>query len=314
MRRPAARGRPARARARSTGARRFDHMQQHTGQHILSAAFDALHRRARSGSTSGPRSSTLDLDKALAPESIAAAEAEANRVVWEDRPVAIRFATADEAASLQLRKEPTRTGPLRIIEVAGFDRVGVRRHARRARPGQVGIIAMQVVGEVPRRHAAGVRVRRPRAARVPRAARRGRRQPSGSSPWRPPSCRRPSSGCSSDNKDSRRRSRPAGTARRARGGGPGGAGRARRRRDGRVEALDGWDQAGLKSLAAAAAALRASSRPWFRVAPARSSSRARRTWPSMPAVLKTLIARSAERAAASRTSPRAAACRLRRSR
>jgi alanyl-tRNA synthetase len=103
-------------------ARRFDHMQQHTGQHILSAAFDALHRARTVGFHLGGAVSTLDLDTPLNAESIAAAEAEANRIVWEDRPVAIRFASAEDAAGLRLRKEPVRTGHVRIIDVEGFDR------------------------------------------------------------------------------------------------------------------------------------------------------------------------------------------------
>jgi len=86
--------------------------------------------------------SSLDLDKVLTPVSLAAAETEANRIVWENRPVSIRFAAEDEAAGIPMRKEPTRTGPLRIIEVEGFDRSACGgTHV--ARTGEIGVIAIR---------------------------------------------------------------------------------------------------------------------------------------------------------------------------
>ena len=123
-------------------ARRFDHMQQHTGQHILSAAFDRLHKARTVGFHLGAVVSSLDLDKVLGPDSIAAAESEANRIVWEDREVVIRFAPAEEAASLGLRKDPTRIGTLRVIDVADYDRSACGgTHV--ARTGEIGIIAVR---------------------------------------------------------------------------------------------------------------------------------------------------------------------------
>ena len=91
-------------------ARRFDHMQQHTGQHVLSAAFDRLFGVRTESFHLGQLSSTIDLAREVTAAEIAEAEDEANRVVWEDRPVAIRFATAEEAAAMPLRKESARTG------------------------------------------------------------------------------------------------------------------------------------------------------------------------------------------------------------
>src|SRR5687768_13754880 len=102
-------------------ARRFYHMQQHTGQHVLSAAFDRLCGVRTESFHLGTTSATIDLGREVSPAEIAAAEGEANRVVWEDRPVSIRFATAEEAAAMPLRKESARTGPLRLIEVDQFD-------------------------------------------------------------------------------------------------------------------------------------------------------------------------------------------------
>lgn len=101
--------------------RRFDHMQQHTGQHILSAAFDRLFGVRTESFHLGAESATIDLAREVSPGEIARAEDEANRVVWEDRPVTIRVVSAEEAAALPLRKESQRSGPLRLIEVEDFD-------------------------------------------------------------------------------------------------------------------------------------------------------------------------------------------------
>ena len=121
--------------------RRFDHMQQHSGQHVLSAAFDRLlHARTESFHLGADRS-TIDLARELSPAEIARGEDEANRVVWEDRPVAIRFAGPDEIATLALRKEPTREGTLRLIDVQDFD-LSACGGTHVARTGAIGIIAV----------------------------------------------------------------------------------------------------------------------------------------------------------------------------
>jgi alanyl-tRNA synthetase len=121
--------------------RRFDHMQQHTGQHVLSAAF------ARGGAQTisfhlGTASSTIDLAREVSPPAIAEAERAANEVVWEDRPVAIRFVDAEEAASLPLRKEPARAGTLRLIDIQDFD-LSACGGTHVARTGEVGSIAVR---------------------------------------------------------------------------------------------------------------------------------------------------------------------------
>ncbi|HEU4939362.1 MAG TPA: DHHA1 domain-containing protein [Vicinamibacterales bacterium] len=102
-------------------ARRFEHMQQHTGQHVLSAAFERVAGARTESFHLGSSSSTIDLNRALTPADIERAEDEANRIIWENLPVAVRFASAEEAAALPLRKESMRTGTLRLIEVPGFD-------------------------------------------------------------------------------------------------------------------------------------------------------------------------------------------------
>jgi alanyl-tRNA synthetase len=121
--------------------RRFDHMQQHTGQHVLSAAFERLFHIRTVSFHLGADVSTIDLAREASAVEIAAAEDEANRVVWEDRPVSIRYASADEAAQLPLRKEPKRSGTLRLIDVADFD-LSACGGTHVARTGAIGVIAV----------------------------------------------------------------------------------------------------------------------------------------------------------------------------
>lgn len=101
--------------------RRFEHMQQHTGQHVLSAAFERLHRVPTVSFHLGALAATIDLAREVTAAEVAAAEDAANAVIWEDRPVVIRFVSDAEAAALPLRKEPVRTGRLRIVEIEDVD-------------------------------------------------------------------------------------------------------------------------------------------------------------------------------------------------
>ena len=121
--------------------RRFDHMQQHTGQHVLSAAFARVLGARTESFHLGIESSTIDLSRELTPAEIARAEDEANRIVWEDREVRIQFADAAEAASLGLRKESKREGTLRLIDVDGFD-LSACGGTHVARTGAIGIIVV----------------------------------------------------------------------------------------------------------------------------------------------------------------------------
>ena len=123
--------------------RRLDHMQQHTGQHILSAAFvklfDAPTRSFR------VLEHECEIDVALdnpTDERIEQAVDLANQIIWESRPIQIREVTSEEAAALPLRKEPAREGELRIIEIADFDLTPCGgTHARST--GEVGVIAVR---------------------------------------------------------------------------------------------------------------------------------------------------------------------------
>ena len=122
--------------------RRLDHMQQHTGQHILSASFVRLFEIPTVSFHLGAESSTIDLTSTPGPDVVARAEAEANRVVWENRFVSTRFVSAEDAARLPLRKEPVRGGTLRLIEVEDFD-LSACGGTHVTRTGTVGIIAVQ---------------------------------------------------------------------------------------------------------------------------------------------------------------------------
>jgi alanyl-tRNA synthetase len=121
--------------------RRFDHMQQHTGQHVLSAAFVRLFGVRTVSFHLGADVSTIDLDREMKADEIAAAEAGANQIVWEDRPVSIRFASKEEAAALPLRKEPLRDGTLRLIDIEQWD-LSACGGTHVARTGAIGIVAV----------------------------------------------------------------------------------------------------------------------------------------------------------------------------
>ena len=121
--------------------RRFDHMQQHTGQHVLSAAFDRLLDNRTTSFHMGSETATIDLAREASFGDVERCVDEANRIVWEDRPVTIRFASPDEAARLPLRKEPVRVGLLRLIEVTGFD-LSACGGTHVARTGEIGLIAV----------------------------------------------------------------------------------------------------------------------------------------------------------------------------
>ncbi|WP_321473169.1 alanine--tRNA ligase-related protein [uncultured Paludibaculum sp.] len=102
-------------------ARRFDHMQQHSGQHLLSAVFDALFGYVTMSFHMGAEVSTIELSTPAAnAEQCAAAERRANELVFENRPLSVAFEDAAEAEGL--RKESKRQGTLRIVSIDGVDR------------------------------------------------------------------------------------------------------------------------------------------------------------------------------------------------
>jgi alanyl-tRNA synthetase len=120
--------------------RRFDHMQQHTGQHVLSAAFEQVLDADTVGFHLGAEASTIDLNVArLDPQVAAAVEDLANRVVWEDRLVITRFVGPEELATLPLRRPPAVDGQVRIVDIANFD-LNPCGGTHVARTGEIGLI------------------------------------------------------------------------------------------------------------------------------------------------------------------------------
>jgi len=123
--------------------RRFDHMQQHTGQHILSQAFQRILGAETVGFHLGAEVTTIDLAiEGLSSEQASQVEEEANQVIYEDRPVICRFVSQEELPSLPLRKPPKVTGIIRIVEVENYDWSPCGgTHVRRT--GEVGIIVLR---------------------------------------------------------------------------------------------------------------------------------------------------------------------------
>jgi alanyl-tRNA synthetase len=102
--------------------RRLDHMQQHTGQHLLSAMFQERFGRPTVSFHLGTEVCTIDLrGPEPSDEILEGVERAANQVIFDDRPVTVRYGTAEDLAELGARKEVQRSGILRAIEIEGAD-------------------------------------------------------------------------------------------------------------------------------------------------------------------------------------------------
>lgn len=126
--------------------RRFDHMQQHSGQHLLSAVFEELYGYRTLSFHLGAESSTIDLSaESLDAEQLEAAEARVNALVCENRPLAVSFEEAAEAQGL--RKESGREGILRIVSIEGCDRSACGGTHVRA-TGEIGPVILRKVDRI----------------------------------------------------------------------------------------------------------------------------------------------------------------------
>ena len=123
--------------------RRFDHMQQHTGQHILSQAFVQVLDWDTVSFHLGRELCTIDLTgDALTPEQIYEVEDVANRIIVECRPVRVHLVDARRQSEFPLRKPSGRKGTLRIVEISDFDFSPCGgTHCRSA--GEVGLIKIR---------------------------------------------------------------------------------------------------------------------------------------------------------------------------
>ena len=126
--------------------RRFDHMQQHSGQHLLSAVLVAGFGLPTVSFHLGQEISTIDLDAtALDAATLLEGERRANQAVFEDRPISVDFEDAAEARGL--RKSSERTGVLRIVSIEGLDRSACGgTHVRRT--GEIGPILIRKLDKV----------------------------------------------------------------------------------------------------------------------------------------------------------------------
>jgi alanyl-tRNA synthetase len=124
-------------------ARRLDHLQQHSGQHILSQAFVQTCGAETRSFHLGSLTSTIDIElQSPSDHLMRGAEDLANSIVFEDRPMRVHLVNEEEAALLPLRKESAARGNIRVIEIENFDWSPCGgTHA--ARTGQIGLIAIR---------------------------------------------------------------------------------------------------------------------------------------------------------------------------
>lgn len=102
--------------------RRFDHMQQHSGQHILSAAFEKLWNADTVSFYLGDEICTLDIMKDnITSEEVKKAEILSNNIVLENKPIKVYFVDQERANELNLRKIPPQKEDIRIVEIKDFD-------------------------------------------------------------------------------------------------------------------------------------------------------------------------------------------------
>ena len=119
--------------------RRFDHMQQHSGEHILSGLLCALYDCSNVGFHLGADTVTIDYDRELTWEQVLEAERQANEAIWRDTPAEITFPAPDALAQLDYRSKKELTGQVRIVTFPGADCCACcGTHVRRA--GEVGLI------------------------------------------------------------------------------------------------------------------------------------------------------------------------------
>jgi alanyl-tRNA synthetase len=121
-------------------ARRFDHMQQHSGQHILSQAFYELLKGETLSFHLGQDLSTLEIGlRAVSDADLDRVEDRANAIVWEDREILTSFVPEERIGEVPLRRPPKKQGLLRVVEVSSYDYSACGgTHCRRT--GEIGMI------------------------------------------------------------------------------------------------------------------------------------------------------------------------------
>jgi alanyl-tRNA synthetase len=139
---------PGRVRGSIDWERRFDHMQQHSGSHLLTAAFLALFNIPPVSFHMSKTVSTLDVAaSSISAEQLENIERFVNEIIFEDRPVHIRFGTVADLAALGVRKESEREGILRAVQMEGVD-IQPCGGTHVCRTGQIGMILVRRIKKV----------------------------------------------------------------------------------------------------------------------------------------------------------------------
>ena len=100
---------------------RFDKMQQHTGEHILSGILHSMFGAENVGFHIGADAVRMDTSVPISAEGLRAAELAANRIVWQNVPVIITYPTREELAALAYRSKKEIEGQVRIVTIPGAD-------------------------------------------------------------------------------------------------------------------------------------------------------------------------------------------------
>lgn len=120
---------------------RFDRMQQHSGEHIVSGLICAAARCSNVGFHMGADTVVIDFDAPVTQETLEEIEAQANRVIWENRPFLVTYPTPEELETLEYRSKKELSGAVRIVECPGADRCACcGTHVRSA--GEIGQIRL----------------------------------------------------------------------------------------------------------------------------------------------------------------------------
>jgi alanyl-tRNA synthetase len=128
--------------------RRFDHMQQHSGSHLLTAAFLALFDISPVSFHMGRIVSTLDVaTSSISTEQLENIERFVNEIIFEDRPIQVRYGTGADLATLGVRKESEREGLLRAVEIQGVD-IQACGGTHVSQTGQIGMILVRRLKKV----------------------------------------------------------------------------------------------------------------------------------------------------------------------
>ena len=102
-------------------ARRFDHMQQHSGEHIVSGMLCSAFHCDNVGFHMGADTVTIDYNADIPWEQVLEIERRANRYIWENHPIHIWYPSPEELAALPYRSKKALEGPVRLTEFPGAD-------------------------------------------------------------------------------------------------------------------------------------------------------------------------------------------------